>query len=149
MKVRQIRVGVAIFLVIFLFVFFVPIIPYKTPVICPIGSHCLYVPPGTYNTGYDSLGLIVFKLGASWWSGAQWPYYLPLPSAMISLETSVDQLTGGLGSLFLAALPISLLVVVLISPEIVSGIRHLKSRHSTDPIEQIEMAVAKGSKETS
>ncbi|MDG6908329.1 MAG: hypothetical protein JRN20_21370 [Nitrososphaerota archaeon] len=143
MKSKEVRVGIAIFLLAFIFVFFVPIFPYKTPVVCPLGSHCLYIPSGTYNTGYDSLGLIVFNWGSSWSSGAQWPYYLPLPKVMISLETSLDQLTGGLGGLFLTVLPISLLAVALISPEIISGIRHLKLCRSADPKDHMERSVTK------
>lgn len=123
--IKLVRRTMAILLFSFLFIFFVPIVPYKILNDCVVLSGCphLVSPHTIYFTGYYSIGLSVFKWGASW-SGFL-SYYSP-PRIAIGFGGSISQLTA-LGALLIVVLPLSLLAIALVSPEIVNGVRRLMS----------------------
>ena len=132
MKPKQIRIVLQLSLIAFLFVFLVPVLPYRIPaMICPLPPGtglindwgCHPVPSGRYYTGYYSLGLVIFKWGALWNPPA---YY------------SVMSIGGP--AFLLTVLSVSLLSVLLMSPEIMNGIRHLTSNLNSDSKRHMELS---------
>lgn len=122
--ISPVRRAIAAFVFSFLFIFFAPIVPYKILNDCAALPGCLVTSPHVaYFTGYNSIGLTVFKWGATWSS------YLSrysTPRMVINLSGTASVLTASEALLFLV-LPLSLLAIALISQDIVSGVRHLKS----------------------
>jgi len=82
------------------------------------------MPPSGYYTGLNSLGLILFKGGASWSNFLS--YYSP-PLFVTNIAGSMGQLTA-FGALLLVAFPIVLSAVALILPEMRNGMRHVRIR---------------------
>lgn len=61
---KTIRMGVASFLFSFLFVFFLPLVPFKIAVPpCIVSGFGCPVMSGSYYTGYNSIGSEIFKWG--------------------------------------------------------------------------------------
>lgn len=108
---KRIRIGIASILFGFLFVFFLPLIPFKIAVSCPACNS----PVGGYYTGYNSIGLEIFKWGASWQNFGQY-YTVPV------ISVSGGVLSVG-GVLFFLVLPASLIAAWIVIPELISGIR--------------------------
>lgn len=119
------RRATAAFLLSFLFVFFAPIVRYKILNDCAALPGCLHLtsPHVAYFTGYNSIGLAVFKWGASWSNFLS--YYSP-PRIAINMSGSTSLLTAS-GALLFVLLPLSLLALAFISPDIIIGVRRLMS----------------------
>ncbi|MDH2901802.1 MAG: hypothetical protein PXY39_12610 [archaeon] len=116
---KTIRMGVASFLFSFLFVFFLPLVPFKIAVPpCIVSGFGCPEMSGSYYTGYNSIGSEIFKWGASWQNLGQ--YYVPP-----AISYNMSELTA-MGALFFIALPAILAGVWTISPEIIGGVHDLK-----------------------
>ena len=113
---RGLRVGIGVLAVAFMVVFFLPLIPFSTPVHVSCSFSCPGLPPpGSVNSGYNSIGYLVTGWGAvySGWQGG----YLP-PTISYELSGELTTLTA-FGALLAVVLPIVVCCVGLFSREIV------------------------------
>lgn len=115
---KIIRIGVALVIFSFLFVFVLPLIPFKIAVPpCTGSAPILFGCPdqvGGHYSGYNSVGLLLFKWGASWQNGQG--YASPFVTG-----SSIP------GLLFIILLPSMLAGIWTMSPEIIDGMHSLKS----------------------
>lgn len=114
MYFRTLRLGIALAVTIFVFTFFVPIVPYRTQAVCT-SMFCGLTPIGGFYTGYNSLGLILFHWGASLDTSFGDSTYVP-PIVMMTIGGEPSYLTAFGVSMFIL-LPLALLIATLLIPE--------------------------------
>ncbi|TMI13866.1 hypothetical protein E6H33_09510 [Candidatus Bathyarchaeota archaeon] len=145
MQLRTLRLGIALTLALLIFIFFVPLVPYRTQAVCSSSFSCPLTPVSGFYTGYNSLGLLFFHWGASLGTSFGDATYTP-PIVMTTLGGSPggspSQLTAFGVSLFIL-LPIALLIATLLSPEewrILSAgfsyLQRLRHHSETNPEDQ-------------
>ena len=129
MRSGNVRLGLVVFLVGFLFVFFLPLLPFThvvTPACSPPGqggmSWCTDMPFGGSYSGYQSIGHFLAGWGATYadWLGG----YVP-PAISYDLGGGYSTLTA-LSVTFSVMLPIAIACVWLLAPEIVKTSKILR-----------------------
>ena len=126
MNSRALRFGVVIVLSAFVFVFFVPILPFTqvvTPTCSAPGpggiSFCSAMPWGGSYSGYQAIGFLLTGWGATYsgWLGG----YVP-PPISFDFGSGYSTLTAE-GVVFSVLLPIAVVSIWLLSPELVKSSR--------------------------
>src|SRR5260370_41699474 len=98
-----------------IFIFFVPLVPYRTQAVCSSSFSCPLTPVSGFYTGYNSLGSLFFHWGASLDTSFGDATYTP-PTIMTTLGGYPSQLTAFGVSMFIL-LPIALFIATLLIPE--------------------------------
>jgi uncharacterized membrane protein len=123
MALRRIRIGIVAGIALFLFVFFVPVLPFTSAVNCtlPAGSEIpssCFIAGGAYNSGYHSIGYQLTGWGATgssgWWSEG----YSPPMIADGPCDGGSCYLTS-VGALLTVVLPLFVASSVLLAPEMI------------------------------
>jgi hypothetical protein len=96
---RTFRVGIALVVALLIFIFFIPLIPYRAWVICS-SEFCQLIPVGGAYTGFNSAGFLFFHWGASLDTSFGVATYVP-PVVMMTLGGELTQLTVFGVSLFI------------------------------------------------
>jgi hypothetical protein len=116
---RRLRIGIAVSLVGFLALFFLPLIPFTRMIHASCVFSCAPIPSGGAYSGYDSIGYLMTGWGAiySGWMGG----YIP-PVVSYDLSGELTTLTG-FGALLAIVYPIAVGCVGMFGPEIVKWSR--------------------------
>jgi len=128
LQFRTLRLGIALTVALLIFIFFVPLVPYRTQVVCSSSFSCPLTPVSGFYTGYNSLGSLFFHWGASLDTSFGDATYMP-PSIWIIIGGSLSQLTAFGVSMFIL-LPMAVFIATLLIPEelrvIAAGLSHLR-----------------------
>lgn len=123
MRLNRVRIAIVVAIATFLFIFFVPLVPFTTQVNCslpsgaPIPTDC-FATGGAYDSGYHSIGFQIAGWGASgtpnWWVQG----YSPPLIADGPCNGGGCYLTS-YGVLFTLVAPLLVVSSLLLGPEIV------------------------------
>ena len=127
MQFRTVRIAIALAVALLAFIFFAPLVPFRTQAVCS-SMFCQLMPTGGFYTGYNSIGLLLFHWGASLDTSFGIATYNP-PIIIVTLGGSPSLLTA-FGVWEFILFPITLFISALLSPEefhlISTGISRLR-----------------------